>query len=348
MQPSRFFSLKIRPWGLLTAAGLVASVATILGFLGRFSWFFDLFSHFRVQYMLGLAVLGVLLLLGRRYRAAIACLALACVNLAPVLPLYSRVAARPAQGLPVERAMLINVNTQHGDADRVRAVVSTANPDILVLEEISSRWLSELAWMTNLYPHSIVQPRDDNFGIGLFSRFPLADSEVAYVGGADVPSILATVGIAGTNLRVIATHPLPPAGRDYWRWRNEQLEQIPDHVRSHFPVLLLGDLNVTPWNYHFRRLLARTGLRDSAQGYGVQPTWPNFHPLLRIPIDHCLHSAGIVIVDRRIGAGVSSDHYPLIVDFMIGGQDSRGAGILGHGLVEPSRCCPQSQDPHDE
>ena len=51
MTPFLFFQLELRPWGLLTSAGFVASAATIFGFLGRFSWFLDLFSHFRVQYM---------------------------------------------------------------------------------------------------------------------------------------------------------------------------------------------------------------------------------------------------------------------------------------------------------
>ena len=317
-RPSRFFSFNIRPWGLLTAGGAVVSAATLLGFFGRFSWFLDLFSHFRTQYLLGLLVLGVLLFIGRRRRTAAAFLALACVNLVPVLPLYLGEPSRPEEATPAVRAMLLNVNTRLGDADRVRAVISAANPDILVLEEISSRWMSDLAWLTNSYPHSLAQPREDNFGIGLFSKFPLAEGEVVYIGDAEVPSILATVSTAQTNLRVIATHPLPPGGRDYSRWRNQQLNLLPDYVRSHLPVLLLGDLNVTPWNYHFRRLLARTGLRDSTKGYGVQPTWPNYNPFLGIPIDHCLHSPDIAIVDRKVGESVSSDHYPVIVDFVIG------------------------------
>ncbi len=267
---------------------------------------------------------------------AAAFLALACVNLVPVLPLYLGTSREPERSSPVVRAMLLNVNTRLGDAGRVRAVVSASNPDILVLEEISSRWMSDLTWLTNSYPHSVVQAREDNFGIGLFSKQPLADGEVVYIGDADVPSILATVTTAHTNLRVIATHPLPPGGRDYTRWRNDQLERLPEYVRSDFPVILLGDLNVTPWNYYFRRLLARTGLRDSANGYGVQPTWPSYSPLLRIPIDHCLHSADIVITDRRVGESVSSDHYPLIVDLAIQ-QEQRemGAATTITNLSEP-------------
>lgn len=312
------FSFRVRPMGLVIAAGTVASAATVMGFFGRFSWFLDLFSHFRVQYLLGLLVSGFLLLIWHRRRTAIAFLALACVNLALVVPLYIKAPDGPARGARTVRAMLINVNTRLGDADRVKAVICAANPDILVLEEISSRWMSELTWLTNAYPYALVQPREDNFGIGLYSKLPLSDAEIVYIGEADVPSILATVSAAHTNLRVIATHPLPPGGQEYSQWRNEQLERLPDYIRSPLPVLLLGDLNVTPWNYYFRRLLARADLRDSSRGFGVQTSWPNYNPFLRIPIDHCLHSADISIVMRRIGESVASDHYPVIVDFVIG------------------------------
>ena len=322
-RPSSFLSVSLRPWGLLTVAGVVACAATLFGFLGRFWWFLDLFSHFRVQYLVGLLVFGLLLFLGHRRRTAAMFLVFACVNLVMVLPLYFGRQSRPAGGGTPLRAMLLNVNTRLGDAARVKDAVSAADPDILVLEEISARWMTDLAWLTNAYPHSLAQPREDNFGIALFSKLPLAESEVTYIGDAEVPSILATVHAPHTDLRVVATHPLPPGGRDYSHWRNEQLERLPDYVRSPLPVLLLGDLNVTPWSYYFRRLLSRTGLRDSAQGYGVQPTWPNFNLLLRIPIDHCLHSPDIVIVDRRIGPDVSSDHYPVIVDIMVGNRPTR-------------------------
>ena len=132
-----------------------------------------------------------------------------------------------------------------------------------------------------------------------------------------MPSILATLRNGQSNLRVVATHPLPPAGAAYSRWRNGQLRQHSDHVGSPHPLILLGDLNVTPWNRHFRRLLKRSGLADSSRGYGVQPTWPSRNPLLLIPVDHCLHSHDVFIVNREVGANVSSDHYPLIVDFAV-------------------------------
>jgi endonuclease/exonuclease/phosphatase (EEP) superfamily protein YafD len=316
--PLRFFSLQLRPWawGLLKLSGAIATIATIFGFLGSFSWFFDLFSHFRVQYLLGLLTLGVIMWLGSHRKTAVFFLVFSLVNLGVALPLYfGRQTIDPL--LSPLRAMLINVNSSLGDAARVRTVIEAENPDILVLEEISSRWLGDLTWLTNTYPHCLIEPREDNFGIALYSKLPLRDSQIVYVGEADVPTIIATVQLKQKDLYVVATHPLPPLGKDYTRLRNGHLEQLPKILRSPHPILLLGDLNLTPWNNNFQKLLNDTGLQDSTKGFGYQPSWPSQSPVLLIPLDHCLHSKEISILNRRIGKSVSSDHYPLIVDFVI-------------------------------
>lgn len=314
---SVFFGLRIKFLGLLTAGGAVACVSTVFGFLGRFSWFFDLFSHFRVQYVIGLSIIAILMLGGRWFKTAAVFSGFACINLALILPLYFGGASENVEAAPELRAMLLNVNTSFGDSHRVREVISAADPDILVLEEISSRWMSDLVCLKDSHPYSLVQPREDNFGIGIFSKLPISEGEVINIGDAGVPSIIAILNSDHAKLSVIATHPLPPGGRDYSRRRNEQLKQLPEYIRPHLPTLLIGDLNVTPWNSHFRRLLSQTGLSDSAKGFGVQPTWPNYNFLLRIPIDHCLHSENIAITNRQVGEDVSSDHFPLIVDFVI-------------------------------
>ncbi len=316
-KPNDFLRPSVSVSGLLTAAGLVACAGTLFGFLGRFWWFFDLFSHFRVQYLAGLGLLGILLLPCRCRGTAAAFFAGALVNAVCVLPLFFGADTAPPPGSRALRAMLLNVNTHTGNPALVKQVIEELAPDILVLEEISDRWVAELEWLATSHPHRRVQPRRDNFGIGLYSKLPISDDRVVSIGGAEVPSIIAALDVDGTRLTVIATHPLPPGGAAYSHWRNEQLEQLPEHIPASQSVLLLGDLNVTPWNVHFRRLVKRSGLVDSSRGRGVQPTWPSGNPLLWIPIDHCLHSADLVVVDKRVGPKVGSDHYPVIVDVAI-------------------------------
>ncbi|MBI4558803.1 MAG: endonuclease/exonuclease/phosphatase family protein [Candidatus Hydrogenedentes bacterium] len=316
---SDFFKLRIEAWGLLTAFGVIISGTTVAGFLGSFAWFLDLFCHFRVQYFVSLAVVSLLLLIrGRRKTAAFFGVG-AVVNLATILPFYLGSAERALPTASSLRAVLVNVNTQFGDLQRVSQFLKEQNPDLIVLEEVNTKWLDGLRPVTDSYHYSKSEPRDDNFGIALFSRISFSRCEVVYIGDAEVPSLVAELESPDDGeFTVLATHPLPPGGAVYSRWRNNQLTALPEHVRAATsPVLLLGDLNVTPWSPHFRRLVKDSGLKDSARGHGIQPTWPTFNPLFLIPVDHCLHSAEIRILRREIGPNVGSDHYPMIVDFAL-------------------------------
>jgi endonuclease/exonuclease/phosphatase (EEP) superfamily protein YafD len=56
-------------------------------------------------------------------------------------------------------------------------------------------------------------------------------------------------------------------------------------------------------------------LRDSREGFGIQPTWLSNKPLFMVPIDHVLVSEGINIHKRFTGPDIGSDHRPVIVDF---------------------------------
>ncbi|MGQ0636058.1 MAG: endonuclease/exonuclease/phosphatase family protein [Planctomycetaceae bacterium] len=247
----------------------------------------------------------------------------AIINLYTIVPLYF---GRPAIDTPAEtvarssplRALQLNVNTRAGNAQKVGQLIARLDPDLIVLEEVSSRWLQALATALEGYPYSIARPRDDNFGIAVFSRLPLANSEIRHLGEADVPTVIVEVEAPERPFTLIATHPLPPGGAEYSRLRNDQLARLPAVVReAKSPVLLVGDLNATPWCSCFRRLLRETALVDSSQGRGVMPTWPTHIPVLLIPIDHCLHSPEIRVLEKSTGPDVDSDHYPLIIEFVL-------------------------------
>jgi endonuclease/exonuclease/phosphatase (EEP) superfamily protein YafD len=314
----KFFRLRIRPWDLITACGAVLATATGLAFCGSLYWMLDLFSHFRVQYLLGLSAVALVLLFPRRYRASAFFGIFAIINFCTIVPLYVGKETLPAQVSRSYRSLLINVNTESGNPDKVARVISQLEPDIVVLEEINTSWLSALSAQLGTYGYSRARPRDDNFGIALYSKHPFAQSEIRHIGEADVPSVIAELELPDGRLTVIATHPLPPGGAENSQLRNDQLARLPEIVKqANSPVLLLGDLNATPWCCHFQRLLRQSGLRDSSRGRGVVATWPAWLPILLIPIDHCLHTRGVHVTSKAIGPKVGSDHYPLVVDFVL-------------------------------
>lgn len=302
---------------LLAFASWAVGLCTIAAFLGRWSWWIDLTSHFRVQYLVVSVGVSFIYLFRRRCAAFCATLATALVNLAVIAPIIWFAPERsPTSSADRIRAVLVNVHRANRQFDRVRDFLLLSRPDIAVLEEVDSTWLRELSRLRDLFPHWIEEPRDDDFGIALLSRYPVEQHEIIFLGESDVPSILARLLVRGQRLTVLATHPLPPGGRDYSLLRNQQLAAIGSRLRMETgPRILIGDLNTTPWNHHFQRLLEASGMLDSTRGFGLQPTWPADLPLMRIPLDHFLHSGEMIVIKRSIGPAVGSDHLPLVVEF---------------------------------
>jgi len=289
-------------------------IATLFGFLGRIHWFFDLFSHFRVQYMQLCLVPFFIAMWKRRYTWAVILVTLVCINYAFVLPLYIGKPS-PATEKPI-RAMLMNLNAGNGNTEQVLESIGLFEPDLLLLEEVTPKWAHELEVLNDRFPYRIAEPQTGCFGIMLLSKYPLEHAQILEIGSAGVPSIVAEAHLPQGVLAIIGTHPVPPIGGAGTKLRNEQLAELPQVVSEQkYPVLLIGDLNTTPWSPCFMKLARESGLKNSMKGFGHQPSWPRDHFFLRIPLDHMLYSDGIHIHNRMIGRGVGSDHFPVILDF---------------------------------
>lgn len=297
---------------VIVGAGL--ALATVAGFLGRFCWVCDLFSHFRVQYFQAALILIGIAVWKRQSKRLIAFALLAGLNYALVLPFYfGKPVAATEQ--PV-RAMLLNLNAANGNTKQVLNAIKKADPGLLVLEEVTSTWADELSSLD--YPYRIADVRDDCFGIMLLSKYPLSKTNAVFVGTAGVPTLIAIAHLPQGEVSLIATHPVPPISAEYSAHRNAQFRALSELVvKQTHPVLLIGDLNASPWSAYFVRLLNESGLQNSMQHFGFQPSWPANNRLLRIPIDHLLHSDEIRIHHRAVGQGVGSDHLPVLLDFTV-------------------------------
>ena len=308
--------------GLLIAAGLLACLATLTGCIGQVWWGFELATHFRAQYALALSGFALILLALRRWGWSALFGAFALLNLALIAPAFWESDPASAAGnSPTLRALLANVNMGNRDSERLQRLIVASDPDIILLLEATPWLLEQLRDLGARYPHRIAEPRDDPFGIALFSRQPLAQSQLVRFGdAASPPAIVATMIAGARSFTLIGAHPWPPVSAGLAEGRNEQLRALASQARqSSLPLLVLGDLNISPWSPWFARLLADSGLRDSRSGRGIQPSWPADWWPLWIPIDHALFSAGIRIQQREIGPAIGSDHYPVIVDFQVSG-----------------------------
>lgn len=312
---------KARFLGVVTLFGVLACVASVAGLAGRVWWAFDLASHFRVQYALGLLAAAVVVAVMRRPRTAAVFAAVGALNLCLVVPLYLKPELDAPGGGAACRVLVANVRTENTSFELVERYIRETEPDIVVLIEVDDEWLAALQPVRELLPHCTSDARSDNFGIALYSRVAPRSARVERIGPASVRSIVAEFGDGDDRLTVIATHPVPPEGRLASGVRNAQLAELGRLVPTlGTPVVLVGDLNVTPWSHHYRQLLDATGLVSASRGHGVRATWPSFLPApLRIPIDHCLRSKDVAVVSTRVGRDVGSDHRPLLVDLRVPG-----------------------------
>ena len=308
---------RIHPLGLVEWAVVIVSLLTFTGFLARLGWLLELTCHFRVQYMLFLAAGAVFIALAKRRKSAAAAATVALINLPSILPLYLGRPAGVDAGRPA-RVLLWNVSTSNRSHREVIEFLKKADPDVAVLLEIDKTWLDALSSSLVDYPYRCSRARKDNFGLALFSRFPIESGGIETIGDAAVPSIKVRLSVDGTPLTLIGTHPPPPKTPVYAAYRDQQLRAVADIVaRERDPVMVLGDLNATPWSPVFKRLLLETNLVDARRGFGLRPTWPSRFPPLWIPIDHCLVSPCAKIRDVWVGPSRGSDHRALVIDFVV-------------------------------
>lgn len=302
---------------LAMAMSLAGVLATLAGFGARLHWLLDLATHWPVQLALGsLLPLGMLLAL-KRWKLAILPAAVVIVNAAIVLPLYWPEDQPLATG-PTLRVLSVNVHTGNTQSQLLLELVKREQPDVVMLMEINRRWDGELQPLLETYPHHLIAPREDNFGIALLSRHPLIEKKAEHLGDSDVPTIFAMMEMNHLRVRLVATHPLPPVSRQYARLRDAQLKELGQRVGDgDEPVILAGDLNTTTWSPGFRKLLQQAGLRDTRQGHGVLATWPAGGGLLCIPIDHVVVSSTIRVENWQLGSKIGSDHLPIVVNLVL-------------------------------
>ncbi len=298
--------------GLMRAAGALTVVFSLVTLLSTNHFAVQLFTHFRLQYFVVSVLLVIVFAVMRDRRYAITLFATAFINGNHVLPWYMDTPeAVVGRELKLVYANVLSHNTEH---ERLLEFVEAERPDLLVLQEVTPAWAEALKQAVVDYPHSIVEPRDGNFGIALYSKYPIISGATVESEPYGYPTIVSTLDVRGMELQVTSTHPMIPVSRSYFEDRNRQLGGIARILaRNNSPQILVGDLNASMWDYNYRLLEARSGLRNARRGFGVTPTWPTFLPVAMIPIDHVLVSDEIGVQDIRTGRRIGSDHLPLVV-----------------------------------
>ncbi len=303
---------------LLEVFAFLSMAVVLVGFFGKWHFILDLSCHFRIQAVSSLLTCGLLLYFLKRRRWAIVSLV---VGLGLTASLWPFLRPGLATSTNTYRLLSMNVLKNNPRHDRVIDYIVESNPDFIVLQETNAQWINTLdEALSSSWPYSKSIARFDNFGIAMYSKVPWVSCEVVeYSAKLPTPSLSALFHLPnGDKLHLITTHSLPPMNHSLWQVRNTLFKNLAIDVQAsgHARTIVAGDLNCSPWSYWFGRLLLESGLRNSADGQGLNITWmPIPIPVFGLPIDHVLVGPKIRISQRTVGSYAGSDHRPVIVDF---------------------------------
>jgi endonuclease/exonuclease/phosphatase (EEP) superfamily protein YafD len=344
---------------LLLFTAFALSIASLPA---RTWWIADVLANLRVQACLATAtLLAALLLLKLKYHSLLATLLLSWhasflqTAFVPTTTVHNTTPAPlspPATLSPHISICLANVHFNNSQHRTIIDALRHSDADLLVVVELNQALRNSLTrQLTPNYPHTVWADREPGaFGIGVLSRLPLHNARIRHFGvpannnqHSRIPAITADVQTPEGPLHLIAVHCMPPIGQASFQLRSRQLVDAATAAQarqSTTPVILVGDLNLTPWAPAFHDLLDQSALINSASGHGIEPTW-NAGP--RYPcgllIDHILHSRHLTCLSRQILPPVNSDHQPVLAHFRISDP------VPQRGSAMPSASHPYSPDP---
>ena len=306
---------------VVVVPAVALAVVTLAAFFGRWVWWLDVFANFRAQYVVALAVLGLVITMSKWRRIGYGVLGVGLLNLIVVLPLYIGAPAEARVEAETLRVMSFNLLSTNEEYSEVIDYIETIDPDLVFLHEASRPW--EVAVETAELDYQVIRPRSDDLIFGTLVLVRGEGITAVSHGFAEAAPRAVSLELTPpgwtTSLSVLATHPLAPTDQERARIRDAQLGFAGEWAASQTGAfIVVGDFNATPWSWPFRRLLDSADLHNSQSGFGLQPTFSaTTNLLLRVPIDHLVHSGALEVTSRQLGPSLGSDHFPIVVDLQV-------------------------------
>ena len=220
-------------------------------------------------------------------------------------------------------ALLVsNVLTPNTKYHLLLEQIERLNPDIVLTLETDQTWQNELAVIEKDYPYRVPVPLDNLYGMHLYSKLELKDTEVKFILSDEIPSIHTTLTLrSGHEVQLYCLHPKPPSPTEAKdsTLRDAELLIVGDQIKDlDESCIVMGDLNDVAWSKTTRLFQRISGLLDPRVGRHYVNTFHADYPLLRWSLDHVFHSTDFALVQMERLPHIGSDHFPVYVVLQTG------------------------------
>lgn len=200
--------------------------------------------------------------------------------------------------------------------------IQTHQPDLVLTLETDQVWQDALAVIEPDYPYRVPVPLDNLYGMHLYSKLELSETEVKFILSDEIPSIHTKVMLrSGQPVQLYCLHPKPPSPTEAKdsTLRDAELLIVGDQIKDlDESCIVMGDLNDVAWSRTTRLFQRISGLLDPRVGRRYVNTFHADYPLLRWSLDHVFHSTDFALVHMERLKHVGSDHFPVYLVLQTG------------------------------
>ena len=215
-----------------------------------------------------------------------------------------------------------NVLTPNDQYHLLLEQIAKHQPDIVLTLETDQTWQNQLAVIEKDYPYRVPVPLDNLYGMHLYSKLELLNTDVKFILSDEIPSIHTTVVLrSGEAVKLYCLHPKPPSPTEAKdsTLRDAELLIVGDQIKDlDESCIVMGDLNDVAWSRTTRLFQRISGLLDPRVGRRYVNTFHANYKFLRWSLDHLFHSTDFALVHMERLAHVGSDHFPIYVVLQTG------------------------------
>lgn len=208
-----------------------------------------------------------------------------------------------------------NVLQKNNRAEKLLEQIKTDDPDILLFTETSKRWQRTIdSGIGAAYKYKVQVPLDNTYGMLLYSKFKMKNSEVNYRVQGNIPSISTQLILPdGTTILLYAIHPTPPDPQHKSSSSDRGLEMIRTAltlIDEKQPIIVIGDFNEVAWSQNVSLFQEISGLLDVRKGRGFYNTFDANLFFMRWPLDQVFASEQFRVDKIKVWDYMGSDHFP--------------------------------------
>lgn len=314
---------------IFLVVSIIVLFSTLLPFVPSEKWYIRMMDYPRLQtFIIALAAL-VLYMIFYYHESRTSYIIVTLLITAITIQAYKAFPYTPLSGKQVQWAgtdgrgsntislFICNVQQENKAYEKVIARINEYDADIVITTESNKLWAEKLAPIKKDYPYHVAIPQENRYGMHLYSKFPLKETDVRYLVAPDIPSITTRLQLRTQEwIHLFVLHPRPPFPTEDKDTKDRDAEIVivgKEARKLKGGVIVAGDFNDVAWSETTKLFQEVSGLLDPRRGRGFYNTFNAHWPIFRWPLDHIFHSNHFKLLVLKKAEKVSSDHFPMYI-----------------------------------